>query len=127
MTMAPPQADEMLASLARLRAEVAALAGSFVAGEDHLSARQTGALVASLEELARAVEFFQVAGAWAVERADIARVGECDGIFGRDGGTAPAAGAGAPGPAWADPAASFAPSAAGAAIGGKAKRGTQFR
>lgn len=130
--MAPPQFDEMVAALARMRAEAAALSGSFVAGMDHLSPRQTAVLVALLEELSRVVEFFQVAGAWAVERADIARVGECDGFFGEDRGTAPAAedrpaGAAGAGTAWADPAASFAQSAAGASKGGKAKRGTQFR
>src|SRR3954464_13222420 len=97
MTKAPPQVDEMLASLARLCAEVSVLSGSFVAGMEHLSSRQTAALVSSLEELSRAVEFFQVAGAWAVERADIARVGERDGFFGEDSGTAPAAGDGAAG------------------------------
>src|SRR3954469_1066386 len=99
MTTKRAQAGEMLAALNRLSAEVSELSNSFVVEMEQLSSRQTAALVAALEELSRAVEFFQVAGAWAVERVDIAQVGERDGFFGEDSGTAAAAGDGSAGAA----------------------------
>ncbi|MFD1212726.1 hypothetical protein ACFQ36_11840 [Arthrobacter sp. GCM10027362] len=81
------------------------MSGSFLAELEHLSPRQTASLLAAVEEVSRAVEFFQAAGAWAVERADIARVGECGGFFGDS--VAHAGAGGAAEATWANPAGSF--------------------
>jgi hypothetical protein len=150
MAIAPLEQDPgILASLDRVRVDLASRAGSFVAGMDHLSTRELAATVAAVEDISKIVEFLQLAGAWAVERADVARVGERDGLFGGPAtagcrgtesspgtGLVPAAGADAGEPGWADPAEALSAGTgpegsdalrAAKGEGGSARRGTEFR
>ncbi|MGM0929019.1 MAG: DUF222 domain-containing protein [Actinomycetota bacterium] len=139
----------ILASLDRVRVDLASRASGFVAGMDHMSTRELAATVAAVEDISKIVEFFQLAGAWAVERADVARVGERDGLFGGpatagdgaesspDGGAVPAAGADTGESGWVDPAEALSAGtdpdgsdrqgAAEGEDGGTARRGTEFR
>ena len=83
MATAPLEQDPgILASLDRVRVDLASRAGGFVAGMDSMSTRELATAVATVEDISKIVEFLQLAGAWAVERADVARVGERDGLFG---------------------------------------------
>ncbi|MGW6172905.1 DUF222 domain-containing protein [Arthrobacter sp. NPDC055138] len=150
MAITPLEQDPgTLASLDRVRVDLASRAGSFVAGMDQMSTRELAATVAAVEDISKIVEFFQLAGAWAVERADVARVGERDGLFGGPvaadcrgaesspgGGIVPAAGADTGERGWADPAEALnagtgrdGSDGQGAAEGedGSARRGTEFR
>jgi len=131
MTMAAMEPQEMLASLDRMRAGISALSEFFVMNMDQLTPRDIAAVAASVERVSRAVDHFQIAGAWAVERADIARVGERSSLSGDGAGSVPAGTvAGTMRDAetkWADPADSFARPASQAAKGGRVRRATSFR
>ncbi|MCG2624406.1 HNH endonuclease [Arthrobacter sp. I2-34] len=135
MTISALDPDAALASLNRICAEITAVSESFVTEMGHLPPGRIAAVVASVEQISRVVGYFQVAGAWAVEHADVARVGERDDLFGAESVAAADA---APSDAtvtvgavtgeakWADPADTFARPAT-TARNGKAKRGTSFR
>jgi len=98
MTLAPVDGTaEMEASLLDIRAAIQDLAERFRAEGASLSIPRLVSIVAAVEDVSKAVDSFQVAGAYAVEAADIATWGEVS----TQSGTLPDASGME---AWADPA-----------------------
>src|SRR6185312_2979459 len=103
---------EMEESLSVVRTVLQDVAACFTAGSGSLSTRELANMVAAVEDVSKVVEFLQAAGAYAVERADIAANGETEAGAGALADTADASG----GAGWADPAATI--TASGTDAGG---------
>ncbi|MFT4469216.1 DUF222 domain-containing protein [Arthrobacter sulfonylureivorans] len=104
MALAPlDRTGEMEESLFAVRAMLQDIADCFTAGSGALSTRELANTVAAVDDVSKVVEFLQAAGAYAVERADIAANGETAATTGTFADAQDAAGAAG----WADPAAAI--------------------
>ncbi|MGM0928711.1 MAG: DUF222 domain-containing protein [Actinomycetota bacterium] len=114
MSLAPlDRTGEMDECLAEVRVLLQDIAARFTTESGSLTTRDLANTVAAVEDVSKTVEFLQVAGAHAVERADIAVNGETSARAGGVAGTPDSSGAAGAGE-WADPAAAITAGAYGA-------------